>query len=196
MTNVATERDPMSAEVQIRCAIEEGMKNIMCAIFGENLATTVSFTLLDSKGVGLDKAVSTATAELYGRAVSVKADVPIRWPDAESCICRVADVPFVVEADNWTKTCQFEAWCENNPYNGAKVIVRQVYPNADWEEGCSARERWLVADSMEGEVICRLPWENLPRWAKEVVAEKWSHLPHVCLDTETVAMAGFIRRQG
>ena len=171
----------LSPAVQIKCAVEEGMENIALAIFGENVRFGVTYELsqLVSNGLGVAQATAVAVTS-SGRTLSIKADVPIRHPDAMCGGYRIDEVPFKVEANDWADCMAFEAWCENNPNLGAKVIVRAVYPDN--------RERFLVADSMEGEVLYRGPFESLFPWAKQVVAEKWSHLPHVCIDTETRAM--------
>lgn len=176
----------MSADVQIKCAVEEGMANIMRAIFGENLKT--SFLCDMSMAATMVLPAGMTAEDQANRILSVTAEVPILKPDHESCIYRIADTPFMVKANDWAAGFIFEAWCESNPYNGAKVIVRQVNPGL--------YERWLIADSMDGEVLYRGRFENLPfRWAKEVVAEKWAHLPHVQLDTETAVMVLFMSRR-
>ncbi len=171
----------LSPAVQIKCAVEEGMENIARAIFGENLhfVTTHELSKLVSGGVGMAHAKASAVT-LSGQTLTIKADIPIRHPDAACGGYRIDDVPFEVEANDWADGMKFGAWCENNPHLGAKVIVREVYQDN--------RERFLVADSMEGEVLYRGPFESLFPWAKQVVAEKWSHLSHVCIDTEKRAM--------
>jgi hypothetical protein len=190
MTDVANDLDPMSPEVQIRCAIEEGMANIFRAVFGENLSVDITYTLASEVISGVQMVAAQASfMSAKHRKFTVLATVPVQHPDIECGGYRIADEFFMVRANDWAESCQFEVWCEHNPYNGAKVIVRHVFPDK--------RERWLVADSMECEVLYRGPFESLFPWAKEVVSEKWSHLPHVCLDTEQRAMLFIsLRTQG
>ena len=171
----------LTPAVQIKCAVEEGMENIARAIFGENIRfiTTYELSKLVAGGVGMVHAKASAVTP-SGRTLTIKADMPIRYPDAACGGYRVDEVPFEVEANDWAEGMKFGAWCENSPSLGAKVIVREVYADN--------RERFLVADSMEGEVLHRGPFESLFPWAKQVVAEKWPHLPHVCIDTEKRAV--------
>jgi hypothetical protein len=176
----------MPAEMQIKSAVEEAMENIMCAIFGENLPTIVGFDLSKITVNGLGMAHAHATAVRGKDSSRLKADLPIRWPDAESVIFRIDDSVFTVEANSWAKDFVFQVYCETNTAGGAKVIVRAVKENAP------TQERWMIADSMEGEVLYRGPWADLPRWAKEIVAVKWSHLPHVQLNSEVAAMVLFV----
>lgn len=172
----------LNPAVQIKCAVEEAMKNIGLALFGENLPFTVTYTLSESVTDGLQMAQAYASATtVHGRVLTIKTDVPIRHPDAACGGHRVDEVPFAFEANGWARAFTYEAWCENNPGLGAAVIVRAVRT----QDGA---ERFLVAESMESEVLYRGPFESLFPWAKAVVAEKWSHLPHVCIDTEKRVM--------
>lgn len=175
----------MTPDVQIKCSVEEAMENAFRAIFGENRHPTITYTMSKVVESGLGTAYAMASALIEtDRKLQLKADVPIRHPDAENGGYRVDDNLFVVEANDWGEGSRYEVWCEHNPYNGAKVIVRQVYPDG--------RERWMVADSMEGEVLYRGSHASLFPWAKQVVAEKWPDLLHVQIDTETAAMKQFV----
>jgi hypothetical protein len=170
--------DLMSPEVQIRCAIEQVMENIARSIFGENLSVSTEYQLAGPVSGGLQiTIVDTICKSVTGKLYPVEARLPIRHPD-ECGGFRIDNVCFSVKAGDWANNCQFEAWC-----NGAKVIVHQVYPDGS--------ERWLVADSMEREVLYRGSFESLFVWAKEVVAQKWSHLPYAYIDTE-IRAARFI----
>jgi len=96
MTHAAeVSRHPMSAEVQIKCAVEEAIKNIAGAIFGENLPFEPTYTLskLTVNGAGMAHA-SAAAMTPFGRTFVIKADVPIRHPDTECGGYRVDDIPF------------------------------------------------------------------------------------------------------
>jgi len=172
MTSVATDRNPMSSEVQIRCAIGEGMENIFRAVFGQNMLCVTEYNVskITVNGLGMAHARASAVTS-SGRSLVIKADVSIRFPDAEDGEYRIDDSVFQVEANDWAKDCLFQACCEHNLCNGAIAIVRQV--------SIDLPERWLVAGSKRGDVLFRCPHEHLPRWVKEIVAEKWSHLPHV-----------------
>lgn len=173
----------MPPETQITCAVEEVMGNIFTAIFGENRDPNITYNLsgITISGLGEAHAVASAMTQ-SGRKLLIKADVPIRYPDAECRSFRVDDSVFAVELNSATALgSKFQAWHGHNLYEGAKVIVRQVYRNG--------RERWRIADSLEREVLFRGPYDDLPWWAKKIVAKKWSHLPHVCLDTEARAAA-------
>jgi hypothetical protein len=164
----------MSPATQIDCSVQEAMKNVALAIFGENFAFTVTFEQPDTS-VG-DRAVVVAKAEgwkskNYHQMVAT-ASLIIRFPDREDGGYRIDDTVFTVRVSGREhQGSQFEAWCEHNPYNGAKVIVRQVYPDA--------RERFIIADSMEGEILFRGIGKNMPDWARVIVSVKWANIPHL-----------------
>ncbi len=162
---VDTVSGALSPEVQIKCAIEEGMENIFRAIFGENLRTSTEYKLSSAivSGVQLAQVCIVSASQKKINAV-----VPVRHPDDACGGYRIDEVPFQVEANDWAKGIHFEAWCENNPSLGAKVIVRQTQ-----HKTVGRKYRWLVADSMESEVLYRGPWPNLFSWAKEVALKHW-----------------------
>lgn len=165
----------MSPAIQIDCSVQEAMKNVALAIFGENFEFTVTLQQPDTS-VG-DRAVVNAKAEGWKsknhHQMVATADLMIRFPDAEDGGYRIDDQVFRVDvsAGREYEGLKFEAWCEHNPYNGAKVIVRQVYPDG--------RERFIIADSMEEEILFRGVAKNMPDWARLIVSDKWSHVRHL-----------------
>lgn len=176
----------LSPEDQIRCAVVEAMENIFRAILGENWEPKITYTIFPVTLEGHSNARTEASVGLKTSSrTAIRADIPIRYPDAECLSYRVDSRVFPVELGAvLARSSIFEAWCGHNMYEGAKVIVREVYSDG--------RERWRIADSLEQEVLYRGPYADMPWWAKQIVAQKWSHLPHVRIDTETSAMILFV----
>lgn len=161
---------------RIELALHEGMDNVVMACLSENLKPEFSFIQVSADEItALWRVV--AKTEHIGRTFTITADVPIRFPDEANGGYRIDDQIFAVHIDDYGNAFEFQAWCECNPHNFTHAIVRQVGKQYD-------TERWLVGEAFEREVLYRGAWKDLPHWVKQIVAEKWSHLPHVSIDTE------------
>jgi len=121
---------------------------------------TVGVQIIIAKTVGANSVYA---------GLSVKAEVPISHPDAEHGNYRIADTAFAVNFAGEEEHLKFEAWCENNPSLGAKVIVRRTDIKA-----IQGRFHWMVADSMECEVLYQGPFAGLPTWAQEIAVKHWT----------------------
>jgi len=166
----AAKNDPMAPEVKIRRAVEEGMENIFFAVYGEGNSTVTTFQLHSNAVRGVQTA-SARTVCVKGESLDswIEAEVPISHPDVEHGNYRIADTAFAVHVTGKGEHLKFEAWCENNPSLGAKVVVRQT----DSSER-RRRNQWTVADSMACEVLYQGLFTGLPTWAKEIAAEHWT----------------------
>ena len=164
MKPAIAELDPMAPATQIRVAIEEGMENIFRAIFGEGNTTTTTYELLPEVVSGQQTAVA-KTVCTKGDAINcfVTAHVPIAHPNQEHGNYCIAEKFFSATAHDTMVEMSYEAWCENNPNLGAKVLVEQrmVHDTV-----------WIIADSMECEVVYRGPFAGMPAWAKEIVDKR------------------------
>lgn len=167
---VAVERGAMPPEVQIKCAVEEGMENIFLAIFGEHISCNTSYCVSTdvTDGVQIVRAQTVGTKSVCA-GLSVEAEVPISHPDAEHGNYRIADTSFAVNVTGKEEYLKFEAWCKNNPSLGAKVVVRRTDFYA-----MRGHYQWTVADSMECEVIYQGAFVGLPDWAKEIAVKHWT----------------------
>jgi len=169
---------------QVTTLVEEAMQSIFVCIFGENRSSKVHFAWSRLMVNDLREVQAHAVAQSDGRNLRLMVDLPVRGPDTVAGYY-LDDVPFAVDANIWGEKWQFTAWCGAYSPNGAITIVR------GYLAGEMPMERWYVAESVENQVLFRGSFDDMALRFKRIVAEKWSHLPHVSIDTELRAMQGW-----
>lgn len=180
----------------IRYVLHGGMRNIVAAIFSENLEPIMSVKRTAPAKEGVSTWQVKARVQYDGERVNVLATVPVCHPDKVVPWFRIDPNAIVkIDIDGGRKHFVYEAWCECDDMLGLdihQVIVRMARP-------VNGFEWWMT--TVGAKVHFRGAYDSLPLNNKETVAEKWSHLPHVCINTErraqdrTLSFARF-RSQG
>ncbi len=152
--------------VNIKPALEQAIVGVAACVFGENLHWEVSYKKIGSVTDGVQMYSVTAQAQTYsGEECCVIAEIPVRQPDMDVLSWRVDDRVFAVTANAWAHNLKITAWTEYNPYNGALTIVHSEHPDV---------RRWLVYNDLEGEILFRCGYEELPVLLRRIVKEKWA----------------------
>ena len=164
--------------------VTEAMQSIFVCIFGENHNVAVQCAWSRLIVNDLREIYAYAVAHVNGRVLTLRVDIPICGLD-KSVHSRIDDIPFKVDANGWAQDWQFTAWCSEYSPNGAITIVR------GYRAGEVPMERWYVAESVENQVLFRGAFTDMAPRFNRIVAEKWSHLPHVSMDTELRTIQGW-----
>ena len=163
MTSTAVKVTLSDAEIALR----EGVTNFIVVAIGENLRQRTHIQCINTGRLKdcatLWEVSATVDYPPTGRKMHCRAAVPVLSPDSENGGTRIDDVFFKVSIDDYLEHFHFEAWCECNPYNGAKVIVRQVHMLEPKSE-----DDWLIGGGMDECVEYRGEFARMPQWAKDI----------------------------